>query len=115
MHHVRKFLGQRLRALRKQRGWSQQELGQRSGLSGKFIGEVERGEKSVSVDSLSGVSQALKLPLRTLTDVPSINRPVPGEDAEKVFALIQNRTPAELRRATSVLRSVFGAHAGAGA
>jgi acyl-coenzyme A synthetase/AMP-(fatty) acid ligase len=40
---VRKFLGQRLRALRKQRRLSQERLGDRAGLSGKFIGEVERG------------------------------------------------------------------------
>ena len=38
--HVRKTLGERLRNLRKDRGLSQQRLGQRSGLSGKFIGEV---------------------------------------------------------------------------
>ena len=44
--HVRKFLGQRLLELRKQRGLSQEQLGERSSLSGKFIGEVERGEKS---------------------------------------------------------------------
>src|SRR5206468_2240792 len=67
--HVRKFLGQRLRALRKQRGLSQERLGDRAGLSGKFIGEVERGEKSISIDSLYHVSVALEIPLRELTDV----------------------------------------------
>ena len=51
--HVRKFLGQRIRELRKQRGLSQERLGDDSSLSGKFIGEVEREEKSISIDSLS--------------------------------------------------------------
>lgn len=37
-------------------------LGRRSNLSGKFIGEVERGEKSVSVDSLYHVSVDLDVP-----------------------------------------------------
>lgn len=41
------FLGQRLRAFRKQCGLSQERLGDRSGLSDKFIGEVERAEKSI--------------------------------------------------------------------
>jgi len=67
--HVRRFLGQRLRALRTQRRLSQERLGERSGLSGKFIGEVERGEKSISLDSLYRVAVALKVPLRDLTDV----------------------------------------------
>ena len=79
--HVRKFLGQRLRALRKQHGLSQERLGDRAGLSGKFIGEVERGEKSISIDSLYHVAVALEIPLRELTDVRA-DRPasVPTED-----------------------------------
>src|SRR5919108_5835200 len=80
--HVRKFLGQRLRELRKQRGLSQERLGERSSLSGKFIGEVERGEKSISIDSLYRVSVALEVPLRQLTDVrPGRRAVVPSEDA----------------------------------
>ena len=87
--HVRKFLGQRLRALRKQRSLSQERLGQRSGLSGKFIGEVERGEKSISMDSLYHVAVALEVPLRQLTDVsPSRRVAVPSEAAERLFALV---------------------------
>src|SRR5712691_6298208 len=82
--HVRTFLGQRVRELRKQRGLSQERLGDGSSLSGKFIGEVERGEKSISIDSLYKVSVALKVPLGHLTDVrPGRRGAVPSEDAEK--------------------------------
>lgn len=105
--HVRKFLGQRLRALRKQRGLSQERLGERSGLSGKFIGEVERGEKSISIDSLYRVSVALEIPLRDLTDVRERNA-VPSEEAEKIFALVSGRRRVEdLRKAYEVLRAMF--------
>ena len=108
--HVRKFLGQRLRALRKQRGLSQERLGERSGLSGKFIGEVERGEKSISMDSLYRVSVALEVPMRDLTDVRA-DKPtaVPSEEAERIFALVSGRRrPEELRRAYKVLQAIFG-------
>ena len=44
-------------------------LGERLGLNGKFIGEVERSEKSISLDSLYRVAVALKVPLRDLADV----------------------------------------------
>jgi XRE family transcriptional regulator, regulator of sulfur utilization len=109
VRHVRKFLGQRLRALRKQRSLSQERLGERAGLSGKFIGEVERGEKSISIDSLYRVSVALEIPLRDLTDVRERNAAVPLEEAEKIFALISGRRRAEdLRRAYDVLRAMFG-------
>src|SRR5436853_4324621 len=108
--HVRKFLGQRLRALRKQHGLSQERLGDRAGLSGKFIGEVERGEKSISIDSLYHVAVALEVPLRLLTDVRAGRRAVaPSEDAEKIFALVAgHRRPADVRRAHEVLRAMLG-------
>jgi len=106
--HVRKFLGQRLRALRKQRLLSQERLGERSGLSGKFIGEVERGEKSISLDSLYHVATALEVPLRDLTDVGDKPAAVPSEEAEKIFALVSaRRRPEEIRKAYNVLRAMF--------
>ena len=108
--HVRKFVGQRLRALRKQRLLSQERLGQRSRLSGKFIGEVERGEKSISIDSIYRVSVALNVPLRDLTDVRADkNKTVPSETAEKLFALVSARhRTADVRKAYDVLRALFG-------
>ena len=107
--HVRRSLGQRLRALRKQRGLSQERLGDRAGLSGKFIGEVERAKKSISIDSLYRVSVALEIPLRELTDVRA-DKPsaVPSEDAEKIFALVSGRRrPGDLRKAYRILRAIF--------
>jgi len=108
--HVRKFLGQRLRTLRKQRGLSQERLGQKSRLSGKFIGEVERGEKSISIDSLYHVAIALEVPLRHLTDVrPGRRAVVPSEEAERLFALVSaHRRPGEVRRALHVVRAMLG-------
>lgn len=107
--HVRKFLGQRLRELRKQRGISQERLGSGASLSGKFVGEVERGEKSISIDSLYRVSAALGVPLRHLTDArPGRRAVVPAEHAEKIVALVSGRRrPAELRRAYEMLRAML--------
>jgi transcriptional regulator with XRE-family HTH domain len=107
---VRKFLGQRLRSLRKQRGLSQERLGQKANLSGKFIGEVERGEKSISVDSLYHLAVALAVPLRHLTDVQSSRRsPLPSEEAERLFALVcAHRRPGEVRKALRVVRAMLG-------
>ena len=111
--HVRKFLGQRLRALRKQRGLSQERLGERASLSGKFIGEVERGEKSISVDSLYKVSVTLAVPLSQLTNVQSSRRAVaPSEDAQKIYALVSGRLPAaKLRRAYNMLHAMLDGNA----
>jgi transcriptional regulator with XRE-family HTH domain len=66
---VRVVLGGRVRALREDLGYTQRALGRRARLSGKFIGEVERGEKSITIDSLYRVAQALKTPLGDLTSM----------------------------------------------
>ena len=106
--HVREFLGQRLRALRKQRALSQEQLGKGSGLSGKFIGEVERGEKSISLDSLYHVSVALRVPLRDLTDVSGKHRTTSTDEAEKIYALVSGwRHPENVNKAYNVLRAMF--------
>ena len=60
---LRAAFGLRLRQLRQQRGWSQEILGAKAGLSGKFVGEVERGEKSISLDNLAHLARALRVPL----------------------------------------------------
>jgi len=49
----RKFLislGCRIRNCRLSRGWTQEDLSERAGLSAKYIGEVERGEKQGNQD-----------------------------------------------------------------
>ena len=71
---VRVVLGVRVRALREDLGYTQRALGRRARLSGKFIGEVERGEKSITIDSLYRVAQALKTPLGELTSMNGDDR-----------------------------------------
>jgi len=72
------------------------------------MGEVERGEKSISIDSLYRVAVALRVPLSVLTDVGRSHSTVPNGDAEKIFALmLKKRRPAQLRRAYEVVRAAL--------
>ena len=58
---VRKKLGERIRDLRKSMEFTQEKLGEKAGLSYKFIGELERGQVNVSLDSLVKIAEALKV------------------------------------------------------
>jgi transcriptional regulator with XRE-family HTH domain len=51
-------LGARVRAWRLQRGWTQETLGERAGLSYKFIGEIERGVGNPTIDSVQQIARA---------------------------------------------------------
>lgn len=54
-------LGARVRELRLRRGWTQETLGERSGLSYKFIGEIERGTANPTIDSIEMIAKAFAL------------------------------------------------------
>jgi transcriptional regulator with XRE-family HTH domain len=61
MEDIRKGLGKRIRTLRKLKVLTQEELGEKAGLSYKFVGEIERGEVNPSLDSLERIATALDI------------------------------------------------------
>jgi transcriptional regulator with XRE-family HTH domain len=62
----RKILGRAIREYRKKAEMTQERLGELASLNPKYIGEVERTEKTISVDALVRVAKALKVRLRDL-------------------------------------------------
>ena len=59
-------IGQRIRSYRLQSGLNQEELAERCGLHPTYIGQVERGEKNATIESVSKIVGGLSLPLSTL-------------------------------------------------
>lgn len=53
-------LGNRIRRRRMELGLSQERLGEEAGLHRTYIGAVERGEKNLTVLTLSKIARALK-------------------------------------------------------
>lgn len=56
-------LGDIVRGERRKRGLSQEALADLSGLSRTYIGEIERGEVSLSFSALEAVAYGLRVPL----------------------------------------------------
>ncbi|KOS02621.1 transcriptional regulator [Paenibacillus polymyxa] len=61
-------LAQRLRAFRKLKGFTQQELANRTGISLTVLGAVERGNRAVDPDMLNTIAQTLEIEVRELTE-----------------------------------------------
>jgi len=53
--------GRRLRALRRLRGWTQEELGERADVSGKLVGQIERGAGNPTLEVITGFAEALSV------------------------------------------------------
>lgn len=52
-------LGSRIRALRTERGWSQEGFADRCGLDRTYIGGIERGERNLAVLNLLRITRTL--------------------------------------------------------
>jgi transcriptional regulator with XRE-family HTH domain len=59
-------LGERVRRLREERGWSQESFAHEGGLGRSFAGAIERGEKDVRLSTLLKIARTLGVTLSQL-------------------------------------------------
>lgn len=97
---LRRRLGERIRTVREQKGYSQDVLAALGGLNRSYIGSLERGEHNCGLANLVRVARALEVPVRSLFDVEAppplppaaTERPGPGRavqvDREQFLLLL---------------------------
>lgn len=64
--NISKILGETIRAERIKAGLSQEQLAEKSNLARNYIGNIERAEYKVTVETLAQIAKALKVRLRDL-------------------------------------------------
>ncbi len=52
-------MGMRIRQVRKAKGWSQEELAKKCGISMSFLGHIERGTRIMSLETFVSICHAL--------------------------------------------------------
>jgi len=101
------LLGQRIRTLRKLKGWTQQELGDEADVNYKFIGEIERSRQNPSFTILEKIATALGVDLFELfrfdqefqnrkiveTSLLNILKNMPEEDLKKFHLILHTLYP----------------------
>ena len=63
---IRKKFGKHLRALREERGWSQEEFADRAGLHRTYVSAVERGVRNPTLSVLERLAKALGVSMAEL-------------------------------------------------
>jgi transcriptional regulator with XRE-family HTH domain len=61
-------VGSNIRHLRKEVGWSQEQLADACSLHRTYIGAVERGERNISLENIVEISRALRVVAATLLE-----------------------------------------------
>ena len=95
----------RIRYLRKQRDISQEELALRAGINTVYYGQIERGQKCPTVDTLYNIAAGLEVPLPDLVRFDATLSP--SEDADAyIMRLIKRIPPNKTAQVIKVLEAV---------
>lgn len=66
MSEIAVLVGQNIRNVRQSRGLSQEGLALRAEMNPSYVGQIERGEKSPTIDSLGKIAKGLDIDLEVL-------------------------------------------------
>lgn len=95
-------VGARVRAWRARRGMTRKQLAADSGLSERFLADVEGGKGNVSINSLEAAARALNITLLDLL------QDAPRPALARVHGLLSRLDDAQLDQAYGVLGTTFG-------
>jgi transcriptional regulator with XRE-family HTH domain len=73
-------LGQTIRALRSEQGYSQESFADAVGLHRTYMGGIERGERNVGIANLARIAETLDLTLSDL--IAEAEKSIPGHPRE---------------------------------
>lgn len=70
---ITRLVGERIKSLRLVRSFSQEDLALRASLNPAYFGQVERGTKCPTIDTLYKISKALEIPLWELLRLETLS------------------------------------------
>ena len=103
MSEIAKTIGQRIRNYRLNSGLSQEKLAELSGCHPTYIGQLERGEKNATIESIERISAALNVPLSRLFEklggAGTVRRDIPLA----CYEFLSAKTPEEQEHLFNIL------------
>lgn len=108
---ITQTIGRKLRQYRQKQGYSQEALADRAGLHPTYIGQVERGEKNITVETLGKITAALEIPITAVFE----ELPQPAAPSEEnyplkgyqILATLPEREQAKLYTILAQIRTLF--------
>lgn len=108
MSDISTKLGNQLRTLRQRKGLSQERLANNAGINVSFYGQIERGIKKPTIDTLEKLVDALGITFTDLfsftsdTAIPKLNPVI-----DRIVFELNNRSPEEQEVIYTILRQLF--------
>ena len=99
---IAKIIGDRIRAYRNQKGWSQEYLAEKADVHRTYIGQLERGKKNATIESISKIAGALGVSLSRLFENISIEQQENNLPAQ-CYALLQEQPVNDQKALADIL------------
>ncbi len=72
----REVFGKNIKRARLLRGLSQEAVALEAGMTGNYVGDVERGARNIAIDNMARFALALNVPLHELLDPERFHDPI---------------------------------------
>jgi transcriptional regulator with XRE-family HTH domain len=106
-----KLVGDRVRFFRKLKGWTQENLAEKSGLQYTYIGGVERGTRNISLKTLGKIINALNIPPHEIFLFDQVDENNELIDKKRLMemltSLLAERDLVELELVQKTVRDIF--------
>ncbi|NLJ60590.1 MAG: helix-turn-helix transcriptional regulator [Firmicutes bacterium] len=96
------YAGERIRILRQHKHLTQEQLGELAGLNPNYVGQVERGQRTPSVNAIHALAKALGVDPGFLLLSPD----KAGSSIDSLIALIALATPEQVELITKIAETV---------
>lgn len=106
MGNIAKIIGQRIRNYRTELGLSQEKLVDIAGCHATYIGQLERGEKNATIESIERISIALKIPLSKLFENLGGNKDYSRNIPLKCYELLSSKSISEQAQLYRILMEI---------
>ncbi len=101
MKDIAKTIGQRIRSYRTERHLSQEKLAEMSGCHPTYIGQLERGEKNATIESIDKIASALGITLSRLFEMAEEHGDSPALRCYKLISQKPSEKQEQLYRILS--------------
>jgi transcriptional regulator with XRE-family HTH domain len=105
------LVGERIRGLRKEKGYTQDELAERASIHNRYISDVERGERNITLETLDKIITALDIAPIEFFQFHNIDTFDQRLDKkvilESLNALLVGRTIEEIKMVNNVAKEVL--------
>ena len=109
MEEVLRALGERIRQLRKNSGFTQEAFAEKIGLHGSYVGLIERGVKAPSIRTLTRIADFFNITLSNLLVIQHSNQD--KEDLKmkqtRIIKALEGKSTQDLEKIEKIIKLVF--------